>query len=248
MVRSHHPDVHVIALQRNAAAAARNIGVEHLDVPYVAFADDDSWWASEALPKAVALLDRHTRIGLLAARVLVGPQQSLDPTCVEMASSPLFTHRTLPGPRVLGFIACGAVVRRSAFLEVGGFDERFGVGGEEALFSLNLTSAGWSLCYVDDIVAHHHPSKSRDPHRRRRVVTRNALWTSWLRHPAPELLKQTSAALTASARDPAARQGVFDAVAGLPGVLKERRSLSSPVRTDVRTLNVTSRGDVPIRR
>jgi hypothetical protein len=29
---------------------------------------------------------------------------------------------------VLGFIACGAVVRRSAFLEVGGFHARLGVG------------------------------------------------------------------------------------------------------------------------
>ena len=244
MVRKHHPDVHVIALQRNAAAAARNIGVEHLDVPYVAFADDDSWWAKEALPKAVSLFDSHPTIGLLAARVQVGPDRGLDPACVEMASSPLFTHSTLPGPRVLVFIACGAVVRRSAFLEVGGFDERFGVGGEEALFSLDLTSAGWSLCYVNDIVAHHHPSTSRDPHRRRRVVTRNALWTSWLRHPARELLKQTSAALAASARDPAARQGVFDAVGGLPWVLKERRSLSSPVRSDVRTLSGASGDEV----
>jgi hypothetical protein len=65
---------------------------------------------------------------VLAARVLVGPDRRRDPVCDEMAHSPLGRAADLPGPSVLGFIACGAVVRRSAFLEVGGFHARLGVG------------------------------------------------------------------------------------------------------------------------
>jgi N-acetylglucosaminyl-diphospho-decaprenol L-rhamnosyltransferase len=37
---------------------------------------------------------------------------------------------------VLGFVACGAVVRRSAFLEADGFHPRFEVGGEESILVL----------------------------------------------------------------------------------------------------------------
>jgi hypothetical protein len=38
----------------------------------------------------------------------------------------------LPGPSVLGFLACSAIVRRSAFLDVGGFDDILFFVGEES--------------------------------------------------------------------------------------------------------------------
>ena len=236
IVRDEFANVHVIALANNAAAAARNIGLRHLDTPYVAFADDDSWWAPDALSKSVELFDTHSQLGLVAAKVLVGHEHTIDPTCIEMAHSPLPSDATLPGPRVLGFIACGAVVRRSAFLEAGGFDERFGIGGEEELLALDLSSRGWALCYVDGIVAYHRPSKSRSPQRRRRVVTRNALWTSWLRYPLGQALRTTGTALRTAVRDEAGRGGVVEAAAGLPWILKERKTVASHVQSDLRIL------------
>src|SRR5205807_7353355 len=100
---------------------ARNVGAHAVTAPYVAFADDDSWWAPGALTHAAGLFDRHPELALIAARILVGPRQSLDPTCVTMAQSPVLAAPGQPGPSILGFLACGAVVRRSAFLAVGGF-------------------------------------------------------------------------------------------------------------------------------
>lgn len=41
------------------------------------------------------------------------------------------------GLRVLGFVACKAVVRRSAFLGCGGFHRHFGIGGEERLLTVD---------------------------------------------------------------------------------------------------------------
>lgn len=36
--------------------------------------------------------------------------------------------------------------------------------GEETLLAYDLAAAGWQLCYVADVVAHHHPSPIRaDP-------------------------------------------------------------------------------------
>ncbi|MEU4385604.1 glycosyltransferase [Promicromonospora sp. NPDC023805] len=53
-VAAAHPDVTVIRLPRNVGAAVRTVGVRAARTQFVAFADDDSWWAPGALRAAVA--------------------------------------------------------------------------------------------------------------------------------------------------------------------------------------------------
>ena len=240
-VRASHPDVAVVALSENRGSAARTIGVEAVDAPYIAFADDDSWWAAGALRQAADLFDMQPTLGLVAARVLLGDERRPDPVCAAMAASPLPRAADLPGPAVLGFIACGAVVRRSAYLACGGFHERFGIGGEEELLALDLAAAGWQLAYVETIVAHHHPSSARNRDARRRGVTRNALWCAWLRRPAGSALRQSVRLAHPALTDRWARRGLLDALHGLPWVLRERRVLPPPVETAARLLD----GDAP---
>jgi len=239
LVRASYPDpgVRVAGLRRNRGGAARTVGARLADSPYVAFSDDDSWWAPGALGRAAELLDRHPRLAVLAARVLVGPEDRLDPVCREMARSPLGRAADLPGPSVLGFIACGAVVRRSAFLEVGGFDARLGVGGEEELLSVDLAAGGWGLAYVDEVVAHHHPSPSRDPSGRRRVQMRNALWSAWLRRPLGGAARQTAHLAALALRQRGASSGLLLAMLGLPWVLRERRPVPEELEAALRTLS-----------
>jgi GT2 family glycosyltransferase len=236
LVRAHHPGVQVVGLRRNRGGAARTVGARLVDSPYVAFSDDDSWWAPGALSRAADLLDHHPRLAVLAARVLVGPEERLDPVCAEMAHSPLPAADDLPGPSVLGFIACGAVVRRTAFLELGGFDVRLGVGGEEELLSVDLATRGWGLAYVDEVVAHHHPSPSRDPCGRRRVQVRNALWSAWLRRPLGGAARQTAHLAALAIHQPGASPGLLLAVLGLPWVLRERRPVQPELEAALRTL------------
>jgi hypothetical protein len=78
-----------------------------------------------------------------------------------MAAAHLGRAPDLPGPSILGFLACAVVVRRSAFLAVGGFDDVVFFGGEERV-APDLAAAGWGLAYVPDLVVHHHPSSDRD--------------------------------------------------------------------------------------
>jgi GT2 family glycosyltransferase len=236
LVRTHHPGVQVVGLRRNQGAAARTIGARLVDSPYVAFSDDDSWWAPGALSRAADLLDRHPRLAVVAARVLVGPEERLDPVCDQMAHSPLPAADDLPGPSVLGFIACGAVVRRTAFLEVGGFDIRLGVGGEEELLSVDLATRGWGLAYVEEVVAHHHPSPTRDPSGRRRIQVRNALWSAWLRRPLGGAARQTIHLAALAMHQPGARSGILLALVGLPWVLRERRPVHPELEAALRTL------------
>lgn len=224
-VAEHLPHVTVLRLPRNRGAVARTIGVREVSTPYVAFADDDSWWAPGALAQAVQVLDAHPRLAVLAGRVLVGPDERLDTVSTLMSESPLGTADDLPGPSVLGFLACAVVVRREAFEQAGGYDDVIEFCGEEERLALDLASLGWGMAYVHDVVAHHHPSASRDPAGRRRLAHRNEVLTAVLRRPWPVVWRQ----VRATAAGPVGRAAIRDAAPRLPRALARRRVVPSHV-------------------
>jgi GT2 family glycosyltransferase len=229
-VASEFPAVELLALERNRGAAARNLGVERAGTPFVAFSDDDSWWEPGALARAAVTLGRHAAVGLLAARILVGAERRLDPVSALMEGP---APPGLPGPRVSGFLACGAVVRREAFIAGGGFCERFLIGAEEALLAIDMRATGWELCYAPDVIAIHapHPASRGERHWLR---LRNELWTSWLRRPAGRALRDTAGLASAAVREDIARRALVSAAGGLPWALRARRATRSAPRPAAR--------------
>ena len=228
------PGVEVVALARNAGAAARNAGVWRARTPYVAFSDDDSWWHAGALRRAARVLDADPRLGLVAARTLVGPGREPDPVNEAMAASPL---RDGGNAAVLGFLACACVVRRAAFLGVGGFSELLFFVGEERLLAYDLAAAGWGRRYRPEVVACHHPSPLRpDPGRRRRSELRNAVLTAWLRRPAAVALAETMSLAGQALRDRDACAALAGAARRLPRALAARRRLPDDVERQIRTV------------
>lgn len=216
------PEVLLIALPRNIGAAARNVGVQAVRSPYVAFCDDDTWWAGGALARAAALLDAHPEVAVLCARVLVGAAEREDPTCLRMACSPL-PRGALPGPALLGFLAGAAVIRRAAFLTAGGYEARFFIGGEEALLSLDLVVQGWRIVYVPQLVVHHFPSLQRDAGGRKRLLVRNGLWLAWLRLPIGMALQESWRLLRSAAQERVVFAGLLDALKAIPWVIRRRK-------------------------
>jgi GT2 family glycosyltransferase len=236
-VRSRFADVTVLEPGRNLGAAGRTLGARELTTPLIAFCDDDSWWAPGALSCAAQLFASAPRLGLLAARVLVGDGERLDPTCTAMARSPLpGVEAGLPGPGVLGFVACGAVVRRAPFLAVGGFHERYGIGGEERPLAVDLAAAGWGLAYAPAVVAHHHPAAAgaARPGRIRHQL-RNDLWSAWLRRPVGSALRE-SARVLGRARRGDALAGAAAALRGAPWIVRERRVIPPAVERALRAI------------
>jgi GT2 family glycosyltransferase len=232
-VRAACPEVTVLTLDRNEGARARTVGVAEAGTPFVAFADDDSWWAPGDLARAVAIMRAHPRLGLLNARILVGPRERLDPVCAEMAASPLGTEPDLPGPSLLGFVACGAVVRTEAFADVGGFDPVVRFPGEEERVALDLAAAGWGMAYVDEVTVHHHPSARRDdPARRQAAVWRSRVLTALMRLPAGEVARL----LAEAARSDRGRAGLRGALPDVPAALRRRRPIPPQVRAARRLL------------
>lgn len=231
--------VSVIRLPRNLGAAARNLGVAVARTPYVAFCDDDSWWADDALPRAERVLDSCPRLGLVAARTLVGPDNRDDPVNELMATSPLGRSAGLPGPAVLGFLACAAIVRKEAYLRAGGFSPLLHFGAEERLLALDLAAAGWELCYVAEVRAHHHPSAHRPPPVwRRRAELRNNALISWMRYPVRQCVADTAGLLGRAVRDPRLWPAAGGALRRLPWALAQRRRMPSEVERRARALEL----------
>jgi GT2 family glycosyltransferase len=234
-VRAARPEVTVLPLDRNVGARARTIGVARAGTPFVAFADDDSWWAPGDLARAVAILRAHPRLAVLNARILVGPDERLDPVCREMADSALGTAPDLPGPSILGFVACGAVVRTEAFQAVGGFDPVVKFPGEEERLALDLAAAGWGLAYVDSVTVHHHPSPRRDaPGRRQAAIWRSRLLTAVMRLPAHDVARLLVGALRAGR---AGREGLLRALPDVAAALRRRRTIPARLRADLDRLS-----------
>lgn len=217
------PQLQVLSAGSNIGAAARNLGVRAAKTPYVALCDDDTWWAPGSLAQAMDLFEKHPRLAVATARILVGPQEEEDPICAELERSPLPKEDGMPGAPLLGFMAGASVVRRSAFLDAGGFEPRFFLGGEEELLAADLVAAGWWLCYVPQLVVYHHPSARRDAFSRRWHLLRNALWSAWLRRPLSGALRQTGRLVRSAPRTRETWRGLAAAVAGLPWVLRQRR-------------------------
>ncbi len=228
-VRRTFPDVRIVELPGNLGATARNIGVERAQTPYIVFADDDSWWSDTATGQLIDLFGAYPRLALVAARVLVGLEERLDPASEEMANSPLPQTGDLPGVPVLGFVTCGTAVRRDAFLEVGGFDDVVFFAGEEERVALDLAAHRWDLAYVPEVVAHHHPSVVRSTNAAREQLTlRNSILTAIMRRPWRVVGERCMSSVR---RGPTGQVAVVSVLPRLRAALQRRKPLPRDVET-----------------
>jgi GT2 family glycosyltransferase len=240
-VRKRFTQVDVLALPWNAGAVGRNLGVERLDTPYVAFCDDDTWWEPGSLAAAADALDAHPRLAVVNARIVVDPDGRDDPIIAELRDSPVPGPDWLPGPALGSFLAGASVVRRDAFRSVGGFDARLWLGGEEELLATDLLAASWEICYLEHLVVHHAASPVRDATRRRRDGLRNTLWFTWLRRPLRPALRRTIFLARTAPRDRTSALAWCDAVRGLPWVVARRRTRPRSVEARLAPLDATQR-------
>lgn len=227
----------VIRLTRNLGAVGRNVGVAAAGTPYVAFCDDDSWWQPDAPEVAEDCFGHNPDIGLLAATTIVWPEGTEDPLVRLLADSPLGTRPGHPGPSVLGFLACSAVVRVEAFTAAGGFSPVLHFRGEEQLLALDMAALGWDLCYCPNLVAIHQPSDQRPTTAAQDARSmRNAVLTTWLRRPPDRCLRAAADLLRHALRDGEHARAAVEALVRLPAVGAGRRTLPDHVEQAVRLL------------
>jgi len=236
-----YPEVTLLTPGRNLGAVGRNLAVEHVHSPYVAFCDDDTWWEPGSLRHAADVLDPRPRLAAVTARIVVEPSGEEDPVVAELRDSPLPGPDWLPGPALGSFLAAATVMRTDAFRSVGGFHPGLWLGGEEELLATDLLRGGWWLSYVPELLIHHAASVARDSTERRTLGLRNTLWFTWLRRPWIPAVRRTVELARTVPRDQASLRAFGQAAAGLPWVLRQRAPVPRPVEARIRTLELARR-------
>lgn len=242
-VRREHPEMTMVEADRNLGAVGRNLAARLVRTPYIAFCDDDTWWEPGALSRAADVLDAHREVAAVTGRIIVEPEGTEDPIVAELRDSPIPwpVAARLPGPPLGSILAGASVLRTEAFRRAGGFNARLWLGGEEELLAMDLAARGWWLCYVQDVLVHHHPSTRRESRVRRRDGIRNTLWTTWLRRPAGSALRRTVWLAGSVPRDRTSVEAFARALRGLPWVLRERRVVPAAVEANLRLLELPQR-------
>lgn len=192
----------VIRLDRNRGpAGARNAGLSATDSSYVAFVDSDARVDAADIARLVAHFD-DPRVAAVAPRIRPTTPKNRKRSPLDLGVRPANVR---PGARVGYVPSTVLVVRREAVESIGGFDEtlRF---GEDVDLVWRLTSAGWSVRYQPDVIAHHVEPARRVDRLRRRMNYGTSAAALATRHPdlgetlRPPLLPAASVALLANGR------------------------------------------------
>lgn len=161
-VKMHHPDIVLIENRVNTGAPAWNLGFERATGDYFIIIDDDSHVES-GLDEALLYLDQHPDIGVLALNVISGPYTSEG-------------WKWKDGQEIVGFIGCGAILRRKTYLELGGYADWIFLYVNEWDLGLRVTDAGYKVRYFANCRVVHRASEINRSSKRLRVyVTRNEL-------------------------------------------------------------------------
>lgn len=159
LVRSSYPRARLLASPTNRGwAGGNNLGIRQAltdGCSYVVLQNNDTLVDPRWLGAAVAVMDPNPRLGILGFRVLNEYRADEDPdrTVFQSAMDAWHEPRLSATAHVSG---CAMFVRARLFEELGLFDERYFVFGEEDDFVRRALAAGYQQARIDVPVWHHH--------------------------------------------------------------------------------------------
>jgi len=157
LVRSEHPDVLLRHEPENVGCApGRDLLAAEARGEYLLFVDDDGELRSpDILRRLVDAAEADPHVAVVSMGLLNAATD--EPTGWRRTSGRL----TFPCYHD-SFAGGACLVRRSAFLEVGGYGTGFRGCGEEFDLSVRLYAAGHAVLQLPDVVFHHHVDKDDD--------------------------------------------------------------------------------------
>ncbi|NNC11879.1 glycosyltransferase family 2 protein [Planctomonas sp. JC2975] len=138
------PRINSIRVSGIGVARARNIGANHTEGSLIAFLDDDDLWESDRLTRHLAVMDSNPNAVISYCRM-----KTIDETGREIAPGDQTPVRDIHDVyrRTTGILMPNMVIRRSAFIQVGGFDPAFEIA-EDLDLLLRLAKVG-NVAFVD---------------------------------------------------------------------------------------------------
>jgi GT2 family glycosyltransferase len=176
-VRSILPDVKLIVNQpARGSVASRDRMMRESQGDLVLALDDDSYpERSDCLDRIVALFQQRAELA-----VLHFPQRSDE--YPETLARTKFTSEYL----TRSFANSGAVLRRSTYLRLPGFESRFYHMYEEPDYALQCVAAGYEILFSPILtIRHHYSGQARDELRIHHLHARNEFWSTLMRCPLP---------------------------------------------------------------
>jgi GT2 family glycosyltransferase len=194
LVRRSGRNVTLLELDGNVGVAARNLGVERARGELILMLDDDSYPLPGTLEHLIAAFERAPGLGIAGGRVI---DVDAAGTPVGDGTGPgsfdwyLRPHGRSDAPAEgfpASFFAQGAcVVRRTAFLDVGGCFAPYFFREPEPDLTARMIAAGWDVRYFPEAAFEHRRERAGrgDPATRQmlRYRIRNQIWYFWLRFP-----------------------------------------------------------------
>lgn len=212
-----------------STSACRNRIVREAATPWVLNLDDDAFIvAREAVETAVRVLEADPGVAAVAFA-----QCDADGVAYHPSAQPLPVEYPAYAATFTGY---AHLVRRDAFLAVGGFRERLGINGEEKELCIRLLDRGWRVVYLPAArIGHVADQAGRDARRYLHQTVRNNALSAMCDEPFPLVLAGTALRLYSyfpmrrgwKIHDPGGLGTIVRGLArDLPAVLRER----SPVR------------------
>jgi GT2 family glycosyltransferase len=236
MVRDEFPDVRLVRLPDNVAAAARNVGVASAKGDIVVTLDNDVRFTTpDDVAAALAVFERYPRAAVVNF-MIVGPDGHL---CRRDWCHPRDAETWGETEFLTDYVLEGAsACRREAFLAAGGYWPPLFIGHEGWDLGFRLLDAGHDLVYTPAVRVRHLVDDSARPSSRiYYTFVRNAVWVALRNLPrrAAAVIIARDLALVgfAAARAghlAAYRRGVRDAFRGRHAALATRRPLGPDTR------------------
>jgi GT2 family glycosyltransferase len=167
LVKEQHPDVTLVSKVENNGIAGWNEGFKVAKHKYFLVLDDDSHIYS-GLTEAVARLESQPDIGILA--LLVKDKDLKDDPHLDPDEA------WKDNDEIVGFIGCGAIIRKELYDKIGGFAEWIHVYTHEFEYAIRCLDAGYRVNFFGNAIVIHRVSNINRSNKRIRIfATRNEL-------------------------------------------------------------------------
>jgi N-acetylglucosaminyl-diphospho-decaprenol L-rhamnosyltransferase len=184
MVKAEFPAVRLMAEAENLGyTRGNNLGLRAANGEYLLILNPDTEVVGEALAQMVAYMEAHPQVGVLGPQ-LIHPDGAVQstrrrfPTLITAffestwlqplaPRSVLSRYYALDMPEAVAaevdwVMGAALLVRRKAYVQVGGFDEDFFMYSEEVDWCRRMKTAGWRVAYFPPARIIHHVGRSSE--------------------------------------------------------------------------------------